>query len=53
MRLFESLWKDVRFGARMLSKSPGLTSVAVLSLAAYLPSRRAVLVDPIVALRDE
>ena len=28
-----SLWKDIVFGARMLAKSPGITLVAVLSLA--------------------
>ncbi len=31
--LLESLWKDARFGARTLVRTPGFTAVAVLSLA--------------------
>jgi predicted permease len=33
MTWLESLWQDLRFGARLLVRSPGFTAVAVLSLA--------------------
>jgi len=33
VRLIEDLWKDLRYGARMLLKQPGFTLVAVVTLA--------------------
>lgn len=33
LRFFERLWHDVRFGVRMFRKSPGMSAVALLSLA--------------------
>ena len=48
-----SLWLDLRHAPRTMAKASGLTAVLVITLALWIPVRRATEVQPAAAPRTE